>query len=489
MKKRTLAAALAMVMTLGLASGCGKTQDTASGGDVPTLTWYVPGDKQPDMALVMEEANKIVEPAIGAKIDLQMIDAGAFQEKMTMMMASGEVFDMTFTGAGNDYMTAVEKGGLLDITDMIDTEAPKLREVVRDYAFEEVTVDGRIYGVPNMQILAGKRSLFIPKDIAEEYGLEELNKIKKIDDAEPFLAWAHEKYPDMYPLQIGQGLTNWDFAEYLELGVNNMGISYEDLLDGDGKMEVVWLRDTDIDKHALEKLHDWYQKGYIRKDVLSVTDDSLDVKAGKYIVETGLWKPGAEAEYYNKTGRECVIIQLDFPTLVNGAVNTMISVSRTSKNPEKSLQFIELINTNKELYNLIAFGIEGKHYTKNEEGKIVLNPQSGYFQNASWKFGCVFNALVQEGQDDDVWEQTIALNDSAVVSPLLGFKLDSKPIATEISAVTSISSQYKVMQTGAEDPDSYWTEYLQKVETAGIRKIQEETQRQVDEYLKMKNNQ
>jgi putative aldouronate transport system substrate-binding protein len=475
-----------LILVLALAfSVVGCNPATIKKGDaVPVLTWYVPGDKQPDMALVMEKVNAIIEPKIGAKLDLQMMDAGGFQEKMTMMMASGTEFDMTFTGAGNNYDSLVSKGGLLDITDMIDKEAPKLREVVREYAFKNVTRKGKIYGVPNMQIHAGVRSLIIQKKLADEYKLN-IETIKKVDDIEPFLEWVHKTHPNLFPYQSGQGVGTWDVAEYVELD-NVMGIKNTDLFDNNDTADVVWLRDTQIDNHAIAQLRNWYLKGYIRPDVLSVTDDRLDSKSGRYAVQSGMWKPGMETDYFNNTGFEVVVAKLDVPSFVSGAENAMISISRTSKNPVKSLKLIEMINTNKELYNLIAFGVEGKHYTKNAEGKCQLNKQSGYYHNASWRFGNVFNSIIQVGQSSDVWEKTMALNDSAKISPLLGFVLDKTNITSEISAVTSIYSQYKVLQCGAEEREVFWKEYTNKLEVAGLKKIKDETQRQVNEFLKQK---
>ena len=35
------------------------------------------------------------------------------------------------------------------------------------------------------------------------------------------------------------------------------------------------------------------------------------------------------------------------------------------------MQFINLMNTDKDVYNLMCFGIEGKHYTKLENGKLT----------------------------------------------------------------------------------------------------------------------
>ena len=50
--KKFLAIVLAMLMVLSVCTACSK-----SGGDNGeiTLTWYVPGDKYPDTALVVEE--------------------------------------------------------------------------------------------------------------------------------------------------------------------------------------------------------------------------------------------------------------------------------------------------------------------------------------------------------------------------------------------------------------------------------------------------
>lgn len=78
---------LAVLMVLSVCTACGNAN---KGDGTITLTWYVPGDKQTDTALVMEELNKITMEKIGCKIDLQFIDNGSFQERMNMNMASGD---------------------------------------------------------------------------------------------------------------------------------------------------------------------------------------------------------------------------------------------------------------------------------------------------------------------------------------------------------------------------------------------------------------
>ena len=78
MIKKIVCAICAAAMMI-LVCGCGN--NSADKGDgVPTLVWYVPGDSQRDTAAVMEAVNKLIEPKIGAKLDLKMIDEGAFSE-------------------------------------------------------------------------------------------------------------------------------------------------------------------------------------------------------------------------------------------------------------------------------------------------------------------------------------------------------------------------------------------------------------------------
>lgn len=42
------------------------------------------------------------------------------------------------------------------------------------------------------------------------------------------------------------------------------------------------------------------------------------------------------------------------------------------------MQFLNLINTDPVLYNMACFGIEGVHYTLNENGTVTSNEAAGY---------------------------------------------------------------------------------------------------------------
>ena len=162
----------------------------------------------------------------------------------------------------------------------------------------------------------------------------------------------------------------------------------------------------------------------------------------------------------------------------------MTAVSQTSKKPVKALKLIELMNTDKELYNLIAYGIKGKHYNLSSENKVEYIENSGYAPKAAWKFGNQFNAYLEAGQDDNTWKETERLNNESEKSPILGFVLNTDPIVSEISQVETVLGEFKVLNNGAEDPGTYWDTFKKKLKAAGHDRIKAEVERQIKEFFK-----
>ena len=470
---------LAAVMALGCTalSGCGK-KDEAKKDEIVTLSWLLPGDQMQDIASVTDKINEITTEKIGAKVEFTYIDTGAYTERMKMNMASGMEFDICFTGYVNPYVDAVNKEGLMEITELMEEHAPALKEALPEYAWEIAKVDGEIYAVPNLQIMAPQESILVFKDIADKYNFD-FSTVKEMEDLAPYLEMVKNGENGIFPYNANRsGVNFWTHNTYEEI---TSGIVIR--TDGSSK-EVEYLWDTPEFKKGAKTLNEWFKKGYIRPDALAAGDDTQDFVAGRFATGTAGWKPGAEQQQKDKYNRDVIMIKMQDPYLKkSNCLAAMTGISYSSKNGEKAIKLIELVNTDKELYNLICFGIEGKHYELNEEGKVRKIADSGYNPNADWKFGNQFNAYLLEGQDDNLWEETAELNLSAKESPLLGFVLNVDPIKSEISQISAVNAEYsRVIANGAKDPDEYMAEYRDKLEKAGIAKLKEEVQKQVDEY-------
>ncbi len=484
MNKKILSMTLAASMLLGTA-GCGNKKNEAT-EEIPTLIYCVAGNPQNDLEAVEAEINKIIEPKIQAKVDIQFIDWSAYAEKMNMKLTADEYFDIAY--GGFDKNTARKNGALLELDDLLDKYCKEFKESLPEYVWDAAKVDGVTYFIPNYQCEAYSKAIAVRKDLAEKYNFD-VNSVTKIGDLEPLWQQIRDNEPSLIPFRM-QNLEAF--------GIDAAGEEFESTSFMDSMMYMDW-RDckvyTALDSDYLYKrakiAYDWMNKGYFRKDIATVTDDSSDYASGRYATFVTGYKPGNEAEINNETGHEYILKEFTKASVDHGmplATSTVINSS--TKYPDKAMQFVNLLNTDKEVYNLMCFGIEGKHYKKLSDGKIQVDNKSGYFPNSSWEFGNQFNAYVQESQDESVWENTLKVNDSAVVSPIMGIQFSTDLNTTEKTQCSKIQKEYGVarMEKGVTDPDTYWEEYKAALKKAGAETIRESYQKQIDDFLTSKNN-
>ncbi len=478
--KKLLSVIMAGTLLAGTMAGCASKDATVTDTqEVPELVYYTIGDKQTDLSSVLEKVNELTKEKIGATLSMQFIDAGAYTERMQLNMASSDTFDMCFTGYVNPFNTAVERGGLMAMDEYLES-TPALKSSIPDWAWQSAKgADGKIYAVPNMQIMAFGLHAYTFKDLADKYGLD-VNAVHSVDDLSDYLDALKANEPAIYPAR-------YEFLEDAFASDVDRETMLSSLLsityDANDKGTIVPKATTDYYKRDLQRTREWYKKGYLRTDIASVIDDTQDYNMGRY----GVWfhnnTPGNLERLNEKFGREVVAIQIDDYYIPAGSPNaTMTGIGRKSRYPDKAIKMIELLNTDKEVYNLIAFGIEDKHYKKLDDLHVAYIENSGYAPKEDWAFGNQFNAFLLEGMADDTWEQTEKLNNEAKPSPQMGFTIDTSSITSEISQCQSVIGEYTAALKGTMDLEDYYDEMVKKLNAAGIEKVAEEVQRQYDAW-------
>ena len=481
-----ICAAVCATLAAGLA-GCGKNDASED-----TLLWYVFGDKPADLDTVLAKANEIIEPEIGMKLDMQYIDSASYTSKMKNIMAAHAKYDLAFTGFINPYQTAVSLGGLYDITDLVKEVG--LDKVLPEFYLQSATVDGRIYGIPNVQVVSNPIVLCMDKSLAEEVGADmqaiedAAQNAKTFEDVKAYsellddlFARVHAARPDLYVMNPTYDLLRDPFYEQV--------VSETYIRRNSDSNEIVIDMETEEGKLSAQKLNEWFEKGYIRKDISSVgTALTSNDEWRKIAVRSTTWKPGQEPYDTERFGEEQVYAKLNKPYVGRtSALATMTSVGADSKHPKEAVELLKLMNTNKELFNIICWGIEGKHYTVGSTGHITEIADSGYNgmgQNA-WRFGNQFNALLLEDQADDTWEQTEKMNNEAIKSKMLGFVPNTDAVTTELANITNVAEEYKAKRQYGTVAVSEWEkDYAAKLDKAGIHKLRDEMQKQYDEFLK-----
>lgn len=488
MKRRNfIAMGLLAALCAGITAGCGQQsgEDTAN-GDMPTITWYLRYDEQKDEEAVLAEMNKITQERIGVNLEIKRVDGGDYAEKIKLAMAANETFDICHMAPRYDFYTHASKGAFMPVDDLLQQYAPKTYEQIPAEFWEAAKVDGKLYGVLNYQIVGRRQGFVVLDSLLEKYNFD-LSTVSKLEDIEPFLQAVKEGEPaNMVPLASGGGSYGWALTHYV--GMDTIGsTSYPCAIRANAHdYQVVNQYETEEFMNFCKLMRDWYLKGYIPKDAATIT--SFDDLKSQGLVATFLDNvaPGYEPQFAKQMGDRPISTAVIDPPFVNteNVIATMNCISQTSQNPEKALEFLELMNTDTDgIYNLMCFGIEGEHYNKVSDTRIEKIADSGYDPNAAWMFGNQFNAYLIPGQEDGLWEETIELNNNATVSDLMGFSLNTEPIKIELAQCDAVVSEYlSSLTTGSVDPEEYMPQFLEKLKAANVDKIIEEVQRQVDEW-------
>lgn len=472
--KKIISLLCASTLCLSMLAGCGDKK--ADNNETVKLTWLLPSDAQDGLDEVISAANEITREKIGVEIDMVLIDNAAYQQKVNLMMTSGEQFDLVWTGYMNEYQKVAQDGGLKDITEIV--ESVGMGEVIPEYYLESAKIDGKIYGIPNQQVISNPYALMVVTDLLKKYDFDPTT-VKHIEDMEPFFEKVKANEPDIIPYDPDLGAWTLEYKD-VEIGTN---VTYKKGLP-DGKLYLV--QETSEYKQGMKKLNDWYNKGYIRKDVLSAGDTSAQKQNGKYACWNSTWAPGAEATAKQNYKRDITFIKLEDPYVSRRSpLLTMTSVSATTKDAQKSVELIKLVNSDKDLFNLLTYGIKDNDYTIDSEGKVVVKEDKDYGISA-WKLGNSFNAYLTQGQDDDTVEQTLEMNNTAEASALMGFVPKLTSFSSKVSQVQAINDEYTALTKGAVNPDGYYEEYVKRVNEAGQQEILKELQKQVDEFVKSK---
>ncbi len=445
------------------------------------------GPPQADEKKVEEAMSKILTEKINATIDFAPIDWGAWDDKMNLMIASREEVDVMFTAQWNGYSKNVAKGAYVELGDLLDKHGKGIVESLDPAFLEGSKINGKNYGVPTNKELATAGGLVYRADIAEELGLD-MSAVKTPEDLDAIYKIVKEKKPEMIPLYMMDGTLVGQLHEFDFLGDGTIpGVIVKSQSDTTVKLA----QEFDVYKRLVNITRDYYKKGYINGDAATTQLASGDAyKAGNVFSTIEPLKPGKDAEIAAASGLSGKLAQIYFTgktVATSETAGAMLAVSSTSKDPERAMMFINLLHTDKELVNMINFGIEGEHFTRNGEILSTTDKTAQYSPGVAWELGNQFLNYVWESENPDKWNLFLEFNKGAVSSPGLGFVFDSEGVKAEIGALANVVKQYsRALETGSVDPEEVLPQYIAALKTGNVDKVIAEKQKQFDAFLAAK---
>jgi putative aldouronate transport system substrate-binding protein len=457
------------------------------------MTMIFPAGLVPkDLPAVQDEINKYLTEKINATIEIRPIEWGAWTNKTNLMFASNEQFDLMFTASWYFLGNEVAKGQLIPLDDLIAKHGQGITSVLNPEYVEGGKINNKIYAVVANKEFAATKGIEMRKDLVDKYKID-LSTIKELKDFEPVLKTIKDNEPGMTPLQVRNDRS--PASAILGYGMFDMLGDGPGVLDRESnELKVIDMYETQKYADITKTMHKWYQLGYINKD--GATNKEVEftaVKAGKAFAYGESMKPGFSNQETRNTGFPMVSLELTKPFTTTGdTTSAMFGISRTSKDPERAMMFLNLLYTDKHLLNLLDWGIEGKHYVKVSD-TIIDYPQGvdaasvGYNLNQPWMFGNQLNSFIWKTEDPDIWDQYKKFNDSAQKSPALGFVFNPEKVKNEVAATQNVVNEFNGgLITGTVDPDVYIPKFVAKLKAAGMDKIIAEKQSQLDEWAKTK---
>lgn len=497
-KKQLICGILAGVMALSLAS-CGDKKQTNKDGDEITLKWVVPGPgKQKDSSKVWAEVNKKLKTYEGLEnvnLEIEPIATSDYSQKVMLMQTSGEQMDILGTYT-LDFYEEVKNNTFLDITDLMKEYAPETLAEIPEWALALTQVDGKQYTITNYQQMSDPMwGYTFDKDDADEFlDAEALEKearssdiltSKTLDIFENYMS--DLKKAGKLHLGIRPGST-WAMKGYVSLRG-----PYVYRAEGD-KVVVENRIELETFKMLSERFHDWFKKGYIRKDVLSA-----EASKGDYDIWHEQWHQYSENALTKKATEPVKQVRSAENFHVGITSNAGGNgVTQICKNPEKAVTFLNLMYSSKgkDLYRLLTYGIEGEHYTKVNDNRITPigyeGSQAGSdapYGLTKWLMGNTANSF-EAPTDPEGWNDYV-FNDwnvNAIPSPVSGIYIDTTEIETELTQCNNVTGEYIDQLTSGAMTD--WTvtykEAMNKLKIAGNDKVKAYLQKCVDEFIASK---
>jgi putative aldouronate transport system substrate-binding protein len=286
---------------------------------------------------------------------------------------------------------------------------------------------------------------------------------------------------------LGNDLNSWD-----ALG-DNIGV-----LDNWGQdLKVVNLFETQTYRDLVNMARRWFLAGYINPDVATGAVSGYELmKTESAFCYFHSNKPGDLEQEQINCGVQLYGAQL-LPTFTYTNTAWQWGIGSRSVNPEKTMELLKLMYTDKDFLNTFIYGEQGIDYVVKNNGTIGFLPgvntdTVGYnMAGQVWQGGNQFNAYVWESNPPDIWEQTRKwINEGYPglpnhISKAAGFSFDSTPVKNEIAAINNVYGQYKLgLEFGALDPDVTIREMNTKMYAVGLQKVIDEKQNQLDVWAR-----
>jgi len=448
----------------------------------------------PDLHKVEDAINLRTEKEIGVRVKFFPINRFDINSTTGFLVSSGEKLDLMISLFEGGISSYANKGILLELDELVqkygaDIVAAEGRAMSGGY------YNGKLYAVPTEEKIGRVKAFFARRDIVEKYSIthnpthvytiEELNEIfaiVKAGESKDFFCIAinSQEEPVFFSVDpvdfLGSSLASGCLPNY---GLGN---------------EIVNYYESESFAKACAYARAWYQNGFFSPDCNTTADPSFNLLMsgnyfGRFFYAEPDIIPGQSFGAQMALNTELVPFFTSIPSSMTQHYQlTMWAIPITCENPEKTMQWLNMMYADDDVINLLCYGIEGVHWDfvegSNKEIELSENGNASYFSYFN-VWGDKKKNYVIAPFDETNYQDLNDFNESIQnISHAIGYSFNSEPVKKEYTAVQDVIDKYQTsLALGVVNPDNILPVFLGALKEAGIDKVIAENQRQFDSWL------
>lgn len=364
------------------ASGCidGGEAETVS-SHLTVMTYDYGGE--PLKGEVGQEIFRLLEDYTGTDLDISWVSSNIYAQKLsTMLTYSKELPEILVADAKSaEVLYAARNGKFWELSDYL--EDYENLSLTNAEILDNIQIDGNIYGIPRCRKM-GRIGVGYRKDWAEALGLDEPESVADLE--EMIRAFTFDD-PDGNGVDDTYGLILSKDPTALDAVMTWFGVPNQWGVDEDGSLAPSFYFSSYME--AMDWIRDLYGRGcinedFIMRDTASWTDDLKNGLGG--VISCNADDIRRVQDEFDFQGKEHIIdlvgaIRGDDGvkrTLANSGYNGFFVITNAAKTEEdvrKCLEFLDRMN-DPEMILLTSHGLEGRHYTRDEAGGILVSKDS-----------------------------------------------------------------------------------------------------------------
>lgn len=524
MRKRELSFVLALTLAMSMFAGCGskepaqqtgsnvssQTQKTdygdTGGLSLPivtnpvTVTWMLTGEVQnaSDKPVLKE-----LEKRTGVKVDVQMVSASSYDEKVKTTLASGKLPDIMEGVPLSELNALGSQGAFAAINEYID----KLPNFKKLYVDENAWVtksyadsSGNIYTWPVYGLNRDVNHGFLyRKDVFDKNGIKEWTNTDEFYQA---LKQLKQIYPNSYPVTSKTGqyiFRDWGYG---------WGVGSEDTypMYYDEKTSLWKLASVQPEyKNMLDFMKKLYNEGLLDPEFMTETQTSWTAKmtADDQAFVTFDWI-GRLDMFYNqvKDNNPTYNLRYGNPVGPTGHIKSLPKVINfrtvvaNNQNKEVCLKLMDYL-TSPSGSELISLGIKDEEYKIDSAGKVTYPSLTDVdkvdISTLSDRFGCFYETMYLKvdtrsvyfnytEKEQEAQDKIVKGNKFEALDPVLRFTDEQSEKISELQSALQqsgieFSTKYIMNQSYGDAEWNAWVENAKKQGSAELEATYNEAQK------------